>query len=116
MHVDLGTVSGPESATDSSRPVVASVHASRGSFVVTLGQQERSFGIRMWWTGVGEAARGRTTELRTVVDIAWQVETSVAELRTRWPFLKIDELSPWLTSEVRPLPSNGSSYGTLRMG
>ncbi len=95
MHVDLGTVRGSESATDSWRLIVASVHASRGSFVVTLGQQERAFGIRMWWTGVGEAACGRTTELQTVVNIAhaWQVGTSVAELRTRWPFLKIDELT-----------------------
>ncbi|WP_326628094.1 MULTISPECIES: DUF6193 family natural product biosynthesis protein [unclassified Streptomyces] len=95
MHVDLGTVRGSESATDSWRLIVASVHASRGSFVVTLGQQERAFGIRIWWTGVGEAACGRTTELQTVVNIAhaWQVGTSVAELRTRWPFLKIDELT-----------------------
>lgn len=95
MHVDLGTVRGPASGTGSRRVVDASVHASRGSLVVTLGQQERAFDIRMWWTGVGEAARGRTTELQTVVDIAhaWQVGTSVAELRTRWPFLKIDELT-----------------------
>ncbi|TRO57401.1 MULTISPECIES: DUF6193 family natural product biosynthesis protein [unclassified Streptomyces] len=95
MHVDLGTVSGPESPTDSWRLIVASVDASRGSVVVTLGQQERVFDIRIWWTGVGEAARGRTAELRTVVDIAhsWQARVSVRELGDRWPFLEIDELT-----------------------
>lgn len=95
MYVDLGTVSGPESPTDSWRLIVARVDASRGSVVVTLGEQERVFGIRMWWTGVGEAACGRTAELQTVVNIAhaWQTGVSVRELGDRWPFLEIDELT-----------------------
>ncbi|MYW69785.1 hypothetical protein GTY65_37860 [Streptomyces sp. SID8379] len=95
MGVDLGTVSGTESATDSWRLIVASVDASRGSVVVTLGRQERAFGIRIWWTGVGEAACGRTTQLRTVVDIAqaWRTGASVRELGDRWPLLEIDELT-----------------------
>ncbi|MDX3451275.1 DUF6193 family natural product biosynthesis protein [Streptomyces sp. ME02-8801-2C] len=95
MHVDLGTVSGPESPTDSRRLIVASVDASRGSVVVTLGEQERVFGIRIWWTGVGEAAFGRTAELQTVVNVAhaWQAGASVRELGDRWPFLEIHGLT-----------------------
>ncbi|WP_141753717.1 DUF6193 family natural product biosynthesis protein [Streptomyces luteocolor] len=95
LQVDLGAVSAPESPTDSGRLIVARVEAPRGDFVVTLGRDERAFDLRMRWTEVEDAASGRTTELRTVIDIAhaWRAGDPLGELRARWPFLKIDELT-----------------------
>ncbi|MEV5611180.1 DUF6193 family natural product biosynthesis protein [Streptomyces sp. NPDC052225] len=94
-HLDLGTVSAPDSPTDSWRHIVASVDAARGSFVVTLGREERVFGLRAWWTGVGDAMSGHTTDLRTVVRIAhaWQAGVPIADLCATWPLLTTDGLT-----------------------
>ena len=95
LHIDLGVVRGPESPTDSWRLIVATVDGGRGSLTATLQKEERRFAIRIWWTGVGEAAHGSATDLETVVAMAhaWRVGMKLSELQARWPSFKIDELT-----------------------
>ncbi|MGC4985301.1 MULTISPECIES: DUF6193 family natural product biosynthesis protein [unclassified Streptomyces] len=95
MHIDLGGVQGPESPTDPWRLIVASVDGERGSLTATLQKEERRFSARIWWTGVGEAARGSTADLETVVELAhaWRAGMKLSELQARWPSFEADELT-----------------------
>lgn len=95
MGVQLVGVRGTKSPTDSCRLVVASFEASRGPVGVTLQQKHRELVLRIWMTGVGEAATGGVQDLETVVNVAgaWQAGNSLTELASRWPFLDVDPLA-----------------------
>lgn len=95
LHIDLGHVRSPERPTSSQRLVLASVDGERGYLTATLKTEERRFAIRIWWTGVGEAAQGIATELETVVEVAhaWRVGMKLSEIQARWPSCEVDELA-----------------------